>query len=154
MFDETLINEIEQIKERYPERVGALLPALYLAQRRYGWLSHEALADVAAALNLPEAMVRGTASFYDMFRDRPMGRHLIHLCTNVSCMILGAERLVDFLRDQYRLEPGGTTEDGRYSLIIMECIGACGNAPAMLVDTDLHFDLDENRIKEILEDYK
>jgi NADH-quinone oxidoreductase E subunit len=154
MFNESVLNEIEQIKGRYPEREGALLPSLYIAQREYGWLSHEAILDVAAALNLPEAMVRGTASFYDMFRDRPMGRHLIQLCTNVSCMILGAERLADFLRNQYGLEPGGTTEDGRFSLVIMECIGACGNAPAMLVDTDLHHDLNEERIKEILEGYE
>jgi len=154
MFDESIINEIEGIKARYPHRKGALLPALHIAQREKGWLDDEAMKTVARILNLTEAEVKGTASFYSMFRFKPMGRNLIQLCTNVSCMILGAERLVDFLRNRYGLEPDGTTADGRFSLVIMECIGACGTAPAMLVNDDLHENLTEERIVEILERYK
>jgi NADH:ubiquinone oxidoreductase subunit E len=99
-------------------------------------------------------MVRGTASFYSMFRHKEAGRHLIQLCTNVSCMILGAERLVDYLKNKYGLEPEGTTQDKKFSLVIMECIGACGTAPAMLVDTDFYDNLTGERIEEILEKYK
>ncbi len=154
MFNESVIKEIEKIRDRYPELKSALLPSLYIAQREYGWLSEEAMRAVARVLNLPEAMVRGTASFYSMFRHEPVGRNLIQLCTNISCMILGAEGLVDFLGEQYKLKPNSTTEDGRFSLVIMECIGACGTAPAMLVNTDFHDNLSEKRIEEILENYK
>jgi len=154
MFNETIIKEIDEIRAKYPDRKSALLPALYIAQREFGWLSNEAMESVAKALNVPEAFVRGTASFYSMFRHKPVGRNLIQLCTNISCMILGSEKLVDFLKAEYGVEPDGTTEDGRFSLVIMECIGACGTAPAMLVNTDFHDNLSEKRIKEILENYK
>ncbi|RJR15688.1 MAG: NADH-quinone oxidoreductase subunit NuoE [Nitrospiraceae bacterium] len=154
MFNETVLKEIDDIKARYPDRKSALLPSLYVAQREFGWLSHEAMECVSKALNVPEAMVRGTASFYSMYRHRPVGRHVIQLCTNVSCMILGAEKLVDFLETRYGVQPGGTSHDSRFSLVIMECIGACGTAPAMLVNTDFHDNLSEKRIEEILEKYK
>lgn len=143
-----------KIIDRYPEREAAVLPALYIAQEEYGWLSHEAMRKVSNALNLPDAFVRGVATFYYMYRKKPMGRHLIQICTNVSCMLFGGERLVDLLRERYNLEPGGTTEDGRFSLIIMECIGACDMAPAMLVGKDLHGRLDESNIFDLLERYK
>jgi len=154
MLSETAIKELEEIKKSYPDPKSALLPALYIAQREFGWLSPEAIESVAKALNLPEAMVRGTSSFYSMFKHKPMGRHLIQLCTNVSCMILGAERLVDFLKNRYALEPNSTTADGRFSLMIMECIGGCDVAPAMLINTDFYGNLTEQRIGEILEKYK
>ena len=154
MFNETILKEIGDIRERYPDRRSALLPALYIAQREFGWLSQEAMVSVAKALNLPEAVVRGTASFYSMFKHKPVGRHVIQLCTNISCMILGAEKLVDFLGARYGVKPDGTSEDGRFSLVIMECIGACGTAPAMLVNEDFHENLTEKSIEEILLKYK
>jgi len=154
MFNDTVLREIDEIKAKYPDAKSALLPALYIAQREFGWLSHEAMLCVGRTLNLPDAVVRGTASFYSMFKHKPVGRHLIQLCTNVSCMILGVERLVDFLKTKYGLEPNNTTQDKRFSLVIMECIGACGTAPAMLVDTDFYDNINEQRIVEILENYK
>ncbi len=154
MFSETVLKEIDEIKARYPDHRSALLPALYVAQREFGWLSHEAMSHVAKTLNLPEAMVRGTASFYSMFKHKPLGRNLIQICTNVSCLILGAERLIDFLKSKYGMEANSTTRDERFSLVIMECIGACGTAPAMLVNTDFYDSLTEKRIEEILEKYK
>ena len=154
MFNETVLKEIEEIKSKYPSRRSALLPALYVAQREFGWLSHEAMLSVSSALNLPEALVRGTASFYSMFRHKPVGRHIIQLCTNISCMILGSDKLVDLIKNKYGVPQNGTSEDGRFSLVIMECIGACGTAPAMLVNTDFHENLTEKSIEEILEKYK
>lgn len=154
MFSETVLKAIEGICTKFPDRRSALLPSLYIAQREFGWLSNEAMLHVAETLNLPEAEVRGTASFYSMFRHKPVGRHLIQVCTNVSCMILGAEKLVNFISGTYGVQPNGTSPDGRFSLVIMECIGACGTAPAMLVNTDFYDSLTENTIIEILERYK
>ena len=153
MFNESILKEIDGIKERYPDSRSALIPSLHIAQREYGWLSNEALRFVADNLNLPEATVRATASFYSLFKNKPTGRHLVQLCTNVSCMILGSEKLKDFLGSKYGLEPGGTTADGRFSLIIVECIGACDDAPSMLVNEDSYGNLTEQNIDVILGKY-
>lgn len=154
MFSEAAIRELEEKRAKYPNARAALLPAIYIAQREFGWLSAGAYEAVADALGVPKATVRGVATFYAMYKHKPMGRNIIQLCTNVSCMILGAERLVDFLKNKYGLEPGGTTSDSRFSLVIMECIGACGTAPAMLVNDDFYENLSEKYIAEILERYK
>ena len=154
MFSEAAIKEIQEIRQKYPTARAALLPAMYVAQREFGWLSPEAYAAVSDLLGVPPAIARGVGTFYAMYKHKPMGRHVVQLCTNVSCMILGAERLVDFLKNTYGLEPGGTTADGRFSLVIMECIGACGTAPAMLVNDDFYENLTEKYIGEILEKYR
>ena len=154
MFTDTAIQEIEEIRTKYPNSRAALLPALSVAQREFGWLSPEAYEAVADLLGVPKATVRGVATFYAMYKQKPMGKHLIQFCTNVSCMILGAEKLVDFLKNKYGVEPGGVSPDGRFSLVIMECIGACGTAPAMLVNDDFHENLTEENLEEILENYQ
>lgn len=153
MFSDAALREIEEIRTKYPNARAALLPALYVAQREFGWLSTDAYEAVSRVLGVPGAVARGVGTFYAMYKHAPMGRNVVQLCTNVSCMILGAERLVDLLKNRYGLEPGGTTPDGRFSLVIMECIGACGTAPAMLVNDDFHENLTETNIVEILEKY-
>lgn len=152
-FSASALREIEEIRKKFSQPRAALIPSLYVAEREFGWLTAQALLAVAGALELPPAVVRGTATFYHLYRHREMGRHLIQLCTNVSCMILGAEELQEVLKTKYGLEPGGTTEDGRFSLLIMECIGVCEGAPAMQIDTDLYQDLSEERLDEILSSY-
>lgn len=154
MLNERVVIEINRIKSKYHDAQSSLLPALYVVQREYGWLSPDAVAAVGDVLNVPRTTVKGVATFYSMFRHKPMGRHLIQLCTNVACMIMGAERLVDILKTRYGLEPNSTMDDGRFSLVVMECIGACATAPAMLVDTDFYDNLTEERIADILENYK
>ncbi|MDP2278527.1 MAG: NADH-quinone oxidoreductase subunit NuoE [Nitrospirota bacterium] len=154
MFSETAIKELSEIKQRYPNARAALLPALYIAQREFGHLSADAYEAVSDILGVPKAIARGVGTFYAMYKHKPMGRHIVQLCTNVSCMILGAERLSDFLKNKYGLEPGGTSPDKRFSLVVMECIGACGTAPAMLVNDDFYENLTEKGITKILERYK
>ena len=154
MFSKSAIKEIEEIRAKYPDSRSALLPALYIAQREYGWLTPEAMESVASALNVPSAIVKGVSTFYAMFKHKQMGRHLIQLCTNISCMILGAETLVDFLKNKYGLEEGGITPNGRFSLVIMECIGGCDVAPVMLVDNDFYGNLTEEKIENILGRYQ
>lgn len=154
MFSEAAIKELDRIKAKYPTARAALLPAIYVAQREFGWLTADAYEAVADVLGMPRAIARGVGTFYAMYKNVPKGRNVVQLCTNVSCMILGAEKLVDFLKNKYGLEPGGTTPDNRFSLVIMECIGACGTAPAMLVNDDFYENLTEKYIEEILEKYK
>lgn len=154
MLSDAAIRELKEIRTKYPTARGALLPALYIAQREYGWLSPDAYEAVSEVLGVPKAIARGVGAFYAMYKHTPAGRHVVQLCTNVSCMILGAERLVDLLKSRHGLEPGGTTADGRFSLVIMECIGACGTAPAMLVNDDFYENLTEQSLEDILEKYR
>lgn len=154
MLSKSIVKEINEIKNRYKDNRSPLLPALHIVQKEKGYLSAEAITAVGELLNIPKATVRGVSTFYSMFRHKPMGRHLIQLCTNIACMLMGSERLVDILKERYGLEPDSTTSDGRFSLIIMECIGACGGAPAMLVNSDFYDNLTEDNIFQILEKYK
>ena len=149
-----ILQEIDEIKGKYPDSRSSLLPTLYLFQREYGWLSPEALEAVGEITNVPKATVKGVSTFYAMFNHKPMGRHLIQVCTNVACMIMGGERLLDVLEGNYGLRPNTTTADGRFSLVVMECIGGCDKAPAILVDTDFHGSLTERTIIDILEQYQ
>lgn len=148
-----ILIELDRLRGEYGPGVS-LLPALHLAQQRFGWLDGSTLSLVANALGVPEARVRGVATFYSMFRFMPVGRHVIQLCSNVACMVMGAEVLLDFLKNRYGLEPGGTTQDRRFSLVIMECIGACGSAPAMLVNDDFYENLSAESLPGILEKYR
>jgi len=153
VLNQKILGQVDELISKYHDARSCLLPTLYLFQKEYGWLSSEVLETVGEVLNVPKATVKGVSTFYAMFTHKPMGRHLIQLCTNVSCMLMGGERLLDTLRDHYGLEPNTTTSDGRFSLMIMECIGACDTAPAMLVDTDLHGNLTPERMAAILKRY-
>lgn len=147
--------EIEKIRDEYPDPQSALLPALHLAQKEYGgWLPDEALAEVAELLALPLTQVTSTASFYTMFHRRPVGKHLIQVCTNISCSLLGAEHLLDHISRKLGIGVGETTPDGRFTLLEVECLGSCGTAPAMQVDEALYDQLTTERIDEILGDLR
>lgn len=154
IINDKTLEKINGIKSKYHDSRFCLLPVLYIFQREYGWLSPEVLEAAGKILNVPKATVKGVSTFYTMFRHEPMGRHLIQLCTNVACMIMGGERLLDILKERYGLEPNLTSSDKRFSLVIMECIGACDAAPAMLIDADLHGNLTEENVIEILEKYE
>lgn len=153
-FSAEAVRQLQEIRQKYPDRTAALLPALYIAQKEFGSLSAEAIKAVSRELDIPKAAIKGTSTFYSMLKNKNLGRNIIQICTNVSCMIFGAETLVELIKKRYNLTPGGTSPDGRFSLIIMECIGACDRAPAMLVNTAYHPDLNEKNIVEILESYK
>jgi NADH-quinone oxidoreductase E subunit len=119
----------------YPERRSAILPALRIAQDEHdGWLSPEALREVADALELAPAQVEAVASFYDMLHLEPVGRHLVEVCTNLSCALVGAQQVVDAFEAELGVRPGETAEDGSVTLRTIECAGGCGRAPVVVVD--------------------
>jgi NADH-quinone oxidoreductase subunit E len=143
--------EIHRIRDEYPDSRSALLPALYLAQQDYGgWLPAEAFDEVAAAMELPATSVAAAATFYTMFSRRPRGQHLIQVCTNISCSLLGAEHVVAHISHKLGIKPGETTPDGKFSLLEVECLGSCGTAPMMQVDDAYYENLTEEKIDQIL----
>jgi NADH-quinone oxidoreductase E subunit len=130
----SLATEIQEVAERYPDRRWAILPALRLAQERYGWLSPEALAEVADALEYTPAYCESVASFYDMFDLEPVGTHMVEVCTNVSCALAGAQQVVEAFESELGCRAGETTEDGEVTLRTIECLGGCGWATVVAVD--------------------
>jgi NADH-quinone oxidoreductase subunit E len=129
-----LYTAVQQLRTVYPESRSAVMPALRLAQEEYGWLSPEALREVADALDLTPAYCKAIASFYDMYHLAPVGRHSVEVCTNLSCALAGAQRVVEALGDELGVAPGETTEDGAVTFRTIECAGGCGYAPVVVVD--------------------
>ena len=131
----TLYDEIQELRARYPDPRSAVLPALRLAQERHGgWLPDEAFREVADALETTPAFCLSIASFYDMFHMEPVGRHLVEVCTNVSCALSGAQDVVEALERELGVHVGQTTDDGNVTLRAVECLGGCGWATVVAVD--------------------
>jgi NADH-quinone oxidoreductase E subunit len=130
----TLADEIQKVAQQYPESRSAVLPALRMAQERHGWLSTEALREVADALDLTPAYCKSVASFYDMFHLQPVGRHLVEVCTNVSCALVGAQQVLEAFEQELDARAGESSPDGAATLKTIECLGGCGWATIVAVD--------------------
>lgn len=148
-----VVARIDELRPRYPTEEALLLPALHFAQTANGgWLSEESMAAVAELLHLPVAKVAGVVSFYDMFHSKPVGRHRIRLCTNLSCQLRGANELVAVLRRELGVDQGAVTADGRASWVPFECLGSCDTAPMAMIDDAYHENLTPDRLCQILEE--
>ena len=134
MSRRSLYDEIQEERAVYPDSRSAVMPALRLAQERYGWLSPEAFREVASALDLTPAYCKAVASFYDMFHLAPVGRHLVEVCTNVSCGLVGAQQVLEAFQAELGIGAGETTEDGEITLRTIECAGGCGWGTVVAVD--------------------
>jgi NADH-quinone oxidoreductase E subunit len=131
----SLREEIRAAAEPYPDRRSAVMNGLRLAQREYGgWLPPDALREVADALELTPAHVQAVASFYDMYHLAPVGEHVVEVCTNLSCALVGAQQVVEAFEQELGVRVGETSEDGRVTLRTIECAGGCGYAPVVVVD--------------------
>jgi NADH-quinone oxidoreductase E subunit len=124
--------KIEQIRSRYPNAQAACLPVLHLAQYEFGYISDEAVDIVATALGLPAAHVWGVVTFYTMYHRHPVGKHVLMVCTNVSCMLRGGYEVLAALEKQLGCKAGGNSADGEFTLIEEECLAACADAPCMI----------------------
>jgi NADH-quinone oxidoreductase subunit E len=118
----------------YPQSRSALIPILHLLQEQDGWLTEDGMTSVADLMGLTPAEVYGTASFYDMLFTEPVGKHLVSICTNIACLLAGGDRLLAHAEETLGVKPGGTTEDGQFTLEEVECIALCGNAPCLAVN--------------------
>ena len=134
MADPTLFDEIQTLARQYPVSRSAIMPALHLAQERYGWLPPEALEEVADALDLTPAYCQAVASFYDMYHLEPVGRHIVEVCTNISCALVGAQQVLEAFEAELGVSAGETTDDGEVTLRTIECLGGCGWGTVVAVD--------------------
>jgi len=139
LFEGPYRERLDKILSRYPNRQGALLPVLALAQEIRGYLSPESMAVVAEVLELAPAYVRGVATFYTMYHQRPVGEQLVQVCTNVACNLCGGDEVLHAFLAATGTEPGQTSADGKYTVIEAECLGACGFPTAVQVN-DRYFE--------------
>jgi NADH-quinone oxidoreductase subunit E len=145
--------EVEAELARYPTRQAASVDAMKIVQRHRGWVSDESLKDLASVLDMTTDELDGVATFYNMIFRRPVGRHVILVCNSVTCWMLGADRLHERTASAIGARSGETSADGRFTLLPIVCLGACDHAPALMIDGDLHGDVDAERVAEMLSRY-
>lgn len=154
MLTEKTIQAIYELQKLYPEKRSALIPALHIAQTEVGYLPHEVQQQVAKLFGIDTTEVHAIVTFYDMFYEKPVGKHIIHVCKNASCMLRGCDPVLKALCQQLGIKPGETSADGQFTVIASECLGACDKAPMMLVDEKVVGPVTERDIPTILQEAK
>ena len=150
-FSPEQLAEVRRLQGLYPDKRGALLPVLHMAQDTFGYVSLEAETYVASLFDLSPAHVHEVVTFYTMFFQRPKGRHVVAVCHNLSCHLAGAPRILEHLKQRLGIDVGETTDDGRITLQAVECLCACEAAPMMQVDDHYQLNLTPDRVDRILE---
>lgn len=154
MLTEKTKNLILQIQLKYPEKRSALIPALHLAQHEAGYLPIEIQEEVAELFQIHVNDVQSVVTFYDMFYEKPVGKHLLHICKNISCMLLGSDEMIKKVCEKLDVHPGEVTTDGEFTVIPCECLGACDRAPVMLADSNIVGPIKESELESLFEEIK
>ena len=153
-FSDEFEARFSEMLTHYPIKRSVLVPTLLYMQDEIGYLSEEAIEEIAHRLDLPVLEVRNVISYYSMLTTKPRGKYNVQVCTNVSCMARGAEKILDHCKERLGIGHKGTTPDGMFSLEEVECIGACSWAPAAQVNYDFHENLTPEKLEEVIEQYK
>lgn len=150
-----LKDRFDQLRAAYPAEMASslVLPLLHLMQEEKGHLTESDALSIADYLGVPAMQVKEALTWYTMFHRKPVGRHVIKVCRNIACSLMGAERLIEHLTEKLGVGEGETTADGRFTLLAVECLASCGTAPAMQVNDTYHEGLTEEKIDRILEGY-
>ncbi len=147
-------SEIEAELKHYEQKRGACIEALKIIQRSRGWVSDESLSDLADFLEMTEDELDGVATFYNLIFRKPVGRHIILVCNSVSCWVMGYDKVLQAIIERLGIRFGETTPDGRFTLLPNVCLGACDHAPVLMIDDDLHQDLEPGKIDPVLARYE
>ncbi len=152
VLSQETVGEIEKLFSRYPTRLAVLGPAIHLTQKQLGHVSDAAANELAELLKIPPTRVKEMVSFYTMYYDRPVGRHVVRVCRNLSCQLRGADRLLAKAQETLGVQLGQTTSDGRVTLEHEECLAACGTGPALWVDGELKENLTDEKLVKLLKE--
>jgi NADH:ubiquinone oxidoreductase subunit E len=150
---EKALEQIENVIDLYKDKEGSLIQVLHLSQEIYGHLPLDLQEFISERMNIPLTEIAGVISFYSFFTTEPRGEHTIRVCMGTACYVRGGKKIVESLRDKLGVELGGTTEDGKFTFEIARCIGACGLAPAMMIDDKVYKQVNVNKLDRILEKY-
>ncbi len=146
--------ELKKFIENNSEKKGFLIPVLHKAQEIFGYLPAEVREFVADHMNIPVSTVMGVVTFYSFFKMNPVGKHNITVCMGTACYVRGAKKIIEALEKTLGIKPGETTEDRMFSLGIQRCLGACGLAPVIMIDRDVHGRMTPKKLEQVLELYK
>lgn len=149
-FDAERDAEFERLVKRYPIRESMIMPALWLTQEQEGWISAEAIAYIADRIGTYAAKVFELATFYTMYHLKPVGRNHICVCRTLSCYLRSKQEMIEFLADEIGIKPGQISDDGKFSLEEVECLGHCGTAPVVQVNGEFHEEMDVEKLKALL----
>ena len=144
-------DKVDRIFSQYPDKKSATLSLLHLAQAQEGYISGSVIDTIADLVECHPAIVMDCVSFYSMFFTKPQGRHKIQVCQTLSCSVNGADALVDHVTNKFSIKPGETTDDGRFTIMKVECLGSCGTAPVVQINNNYHEGLTNERFNELLE---
>jgi NADH:ubiquinone oxidoreductase subunit E len=148
--DSARYEKLSEVIAKYKDREGSLIQVLHIAQSLFGYLSPEVQQYIAEGLSKPLSEVTGVTSFYSLFSTEPKGRHTISVCLGTACYVRGGKKIISKLEELLGVDVGGTTEDGRFTFRATGCIGACGLAPAMLIDEKIYKQVNPDRLEHIL----
>ncbi len=143
--------DIEHHLAKYPDRRSAVMPLLYIAQEEYGYITDEAMQEVAALVGVDVTHVKGLIGFYTMYYDEPKGRYLLYICTDLPCALRGADEFSEHVCQHLGVKPGETTGDGLFTVENVMCLGACDRAPVMQVDFRFHDNMDAEQVESLIE---
>jgi NADH:ubiquinone oxidoreductase subunit E len=152
--EEELLARLDEVLREYSEIPGALIPVLQIAQALFGYLPESALRKISLALGKPYSEVAGVVGFYSFFTTVPRGKHLVRVCLGTACYVRGGKQVLAALRDLLRIEVGETTPDRQFSLDVGRCFGACGLAPVIMIDDDVHQRVKPTRLARIIDEYR
>lgn len=152
--EEQLLGQLDELLEDYRDKPGGLIPALQMTQHMFGYLPQEALKKISLALGKPFSEVAGVVSFYSFFSTVPRGRHIVRICLGTACYVRGGKEVLNAFKKELGIDVGETTGDRQFSLDIGRCFGACGLAPVIMVDDDVHQRVRPSKVKEILSAYR
>lgn len=149
-----LYKELDKFIDGLPRRRDSLIPVLHKAQGLFGYLPVDLQEYIGKALNVPASEIYGVVTFYTFFTMQPRGRHTVNVCLGTACYVRGAKQVIDAISEQLGIKVGETTPDLRFSLTAQRCFGACGLAPAVMIDQDVHGRVNPKKVAELLEQYK
>lgn len=154
ILDKKYSKRIETTFAKYPDKRSAVMPLLYIAQEAYGWISPEGIQEVAALCEIDPTQVKSIAGFYTMFSEQPKGKFWLQVCTDLACALCGADKFYEDLKAELKVEDGGTTEDGLFTVEHVMCLAACDKAPMLQCNFHYHENLNMEKIKALIEKWR
>jgi len=151
MLSQSACQQIQALIQKYPEKRSALIPALQLAQKEAGYLSQETISEIARIFGLAPNEVQEVSTFYTMLYKKSVGKYVVQVCTNISCLLCNAEQIMEHLTRRLGIRPGETTPDKKFTLVEVECLGSCGTSPVVQINDQYHEELTTEKLDKILD---
>jgi NADH-quinone oxidoreductase E subunit len=151
MLSESNLNKVEELKKRYPTSQALVLPVLWMIQEQEGYISEESMKYAGTLLNIPYGHILGVVTFYTMLQKKAVGKNHIEVCTNVSCMLRGSGKILEHIEKRLGIKAGETSQDKKWTLVEVECLGSCGTAPMLAIGDEYYENLTVEKIDKLLD---